>query len=83
MYTRVMAIFVRQDEERTQLQERIAAELLERSKQNVSSGDLPDGVDDSQYMKGTKQTSSLGWVWILIGLAAVGVIFWLAIISTK
>ncbi len=83
MYTRVMAIFVRQDENRSELQQRIAAELTERSKRNVSSGDLPDGVVDSQYMKGTKQTSSLGWVWILIGLAAVGIIVWLAIISTK
>ena len=83
MYTRVMAIFVRQDENRSELQQRIATELRERTKQNVSSGDLPDGVDDSQYMKGTKQTSSLGWLWIIIGLAAVGVIFWLAIISTK
>ncbi len=81
-YTRVMAIFVRQDEERTQLQERIAAELRERSKQNASSNDLPDGVSDSQYMKGTKQTSSLGWLWILVGLVAAGVVFWLAIISS-
>ncbi len=83
MYTRVMSIFVRQDEQRTQLQERIAAELRERSKQNASSGDLPDGVNDSQYMKGTKQTSSLGWLWILVGLAVVGVIIWLTIISAK
>lgn len=83
MYTRVMAIFVRQDENRSELQQRIAAELRERSKQNVNPGDLPDGVNDSQYMKGTKQTSSLGWVWVLVGLAAVGVIIWLAIISAK
>ncbi len=83
MYTRVMAIFVRQDEDRSKLQERIAAELRERSKQNVSTGDLPDGVNDSQYMKDAKQTTSLGWVWVLIGLAAVGIVFWLAIISAK
>lgn len=83
MYTRVMAIFVRQDEDRSELQQRIATELRERTKQNASSGDLPDGVDDSEYMKGTRQTSSLGWLWIIVGLAAVGVIFWLAIISTK
>ena len=33
-----------------------------------------DGVDDIKYLEGTKQTTSLAWVWVLIVLLAAGVI---------
>jgi len=72
-----MALFVRQDENRTELQKRLAAELLERSKQRTQLADRPDGVEDSQYIKGTKTTTSLAWVWIVIILVAVGISVWL------
>lgn len=68
-----MALFVRQDSNRTKLQERLAAELNEKAKQRaeLENRERPDGVSDSQYVKDTKQTTSLAWVWVLIGLATV------------
>jgi hypothetical protein len=78
-----MALFIRQNDNRSQLQERLAAELQERAKQNASKADLPDGVTDSDYMKDTKQTTNLVWLWILIALALIGVTIWLTLQSTK
>lgn len=76
-----MALFIRQDEERTKLQERLASELQERAKERAKKADLPDGVDDSQFIKNTKMTSSLGWIWIVVGLLAVIAIIWLTVLS--
>lgn len=69
-----MGLFVQQNSNRTKLQERLAAELSEKAKKKAEtvSNDLPDGVDDSRYVEGTKTTTSLAWVWILIIVAAVG-----------
>lgn len=73
-YNWLMGLFVQQNSNRTKLQERLAAELSEKAKKKAEtvSGDLPDGVDDSRYVEGTKTTTSLAWVWILIIVAAVG-----------
>jgi hypothetical protein len=68
-----MALFLNQNEQRSQLQERIAAELQERARQKPS-GDTPDGIEDSAYIKDTKQTTSLAWVWVLLVLATIGVL---------
>lgn len=67
-----MALFIRQNEDRSKLQERLAAELQERAKKRAESdAGLPDGVEDSQYIKNTKTTTSLAWVWVVIVAAAV------------
>lgn len=70
-----MALFVKQDESRTRYQEQIAAELQEKLRQKAAQADMPDGVEDSQYIKDTKRTTSLAWVWILIvvGIVVMGV----------
>ncbi len=81
MYTKVMALFIRQSEDRSKLQERLAAELQERARQRDVAKDYPDGVKDSAYMKGTKQTTTLAWVWVLITVVAVGIVVWLTILS--
>jgi hypothetical protein len=72
-----MALFIKQNDNRSQLQERLAAELQERAKQNAAKNDLPDGVTDSQYLKDTKETTSLIWLWLLIALALIGLVMWL------
>ena len=61
-----MALFIRQDENRSELQQRLATELQEKARAKAKEAELPDGVDDSQYIKGTKRTTSLAWTWILI-----------------
>jgi hypothetical protein len=74
-----MALFIKQNDNRSQLQERLAAELQERAKQNAAKNDRPDGVTDSQYLKDTKATTSLMWLWMLIALAVIGLVMWLII----
>lgn len=72
-----MALFIKQDEKRTELQNKLAAELQEKARAKAKQQDLPDGVDDSQYIKGTKKTTSLAWVWILILFSVVVIAVWL------
>lgn len=78
-----MALFMNQQNERSELQKRIAAELAEKAKKKSlePSPDRPDGVSDSAYLEQTKTTTSLAWVWALIVLAAVGIIIWLVVAS--
>jgi type VI protein secretion system component VasF len=67
-----MALFIRQTSERSKLQERLAAELREKAKtQSQVNTTRPDGVEDSQYLKDTKPTTSLAWVWIVIVILAI------------
>jgi len=66
-----MALFVRQDENRSELQQRLATELQDRARKKAEEAELPDGVTDSQFIKGTKEASSLLWLWIVVGLLAV------------
>jgi uncharacterized protein HemX len=76
-YTSRMGLYVRKEEQRSKLQEKIAAELREKAKRNESM-EMPtvDGVDDSNYMEGTKNSSSLLGVWlVLLVLGVVAVIY--------
>ncbi len=79
-----MALFVNQESNRSKLQERLAAELSEKAKKRAQdeAANLPDGVTDSNYLKNTKQTTSLAWVWALLGFAAIGVIIYFVIQSS-
>ena len=67
-----MGIIVNQEDNRTELQKRIATELADKDKKRKARQDeLPDGVEDSAYIEGTKKTTSLAWAWILIIAVAV------------
>ena len=77
-----MALHVNQENTRSKLQQRIADDLAEKAKKKaLQDGDRPDGVTDSAYLKETKQTTSLAWIWAVIALAAVGIVIWLVAIS--
>jgi hypothetical protein len=76
-----MALFIRQEDGRTELQKQIAMGLQDKAKKNTELADRPDLVEDSQYIKGTKKTTSLAWIWIVIILAIVGVAIWLMIVG--
>lgn len=71
-----MALFLKQEQNQTELQKRIAAELQEKARKKAESADLPDGVEDSQYIKGTKRTTSLAAVWIILAALLVVVVIW-------
>ena len=74
-----MSLYLKQNETRSELQDRIAAELQEKAKKKALETERPDGVTDSAYIKDTKQTTSLAWIWVLIMVAIVGIAIWLII----
>lgn len=78
-----MGIIYNQQDGRSELQKRLAQELSEKAKKkNLDpANELPDGVEDSAYIEGTKKTTSLARVWVLIVLVAVGVLIWFFIAS--
>lgn len=78
-----MGLYVKQNQSRTELQEKIAAELQEKARKKSEPADRPDGVDDSRYIEGTKATTTLAPVWLIIGTAAIIVIIWLVVASTR
>lgn len=76
-----MSLHMKQSDTRSQLQDKLAKELQDRAKQKALETEMPDGVTDSAYLKETKSTSSLAWVWVVIVLAVIVLAIWL-IVST-
>ena len=78
-----MGLFVNQQDQRSELQERIAAELREKAKtSSLQEKATMDGVDDIRYLDGTKQTTTLAWAWILIAIMA-GVVIVLVLMQGR
>lgn len=69
-----MALFIRQNEERSQLQERLAAELQEKARKRAETDNQLDDIENMNYLKGTKRTTSLAWVWMVIVGLGIAVI---------
>lgn len=64
-----------QTDRRSKLQERVAAELREKTKNSQLRDEAAsDGVEDAAYLEGTKQTTTLAWAWIVIAILAAVVI---------
>jgi hypothetical protein len=67
-----VALFVRQDDNRSELQQRIAAELREKLKSQAEIENQPtDPINDEHYLEGTKKTTSLAFIWVLIAVLAL------------
>ncbi len=82
-----MGLYVRRDEERSELQKKIQADLRAKAKQNDNQFDeiekkQVDGVDDSGYIEGTEQSSSLLGLWVTLLVVGIGVIVYLVVSST-
>lgn len=78
-----MALYMKQNDNRSELQQRIAAELQEKAKKKALETERPDGITDSAYIHKTKQTSSLAGVWVALGLISVGLIIWFIIATAS
>ena len=78
-----MALFLKQDTQRSELQQRIATELQEKAKRKSTESDQPDGVTDSAYLKDTKPTTGLAWIWAVIVAFAVGALVFYIILSSN
>ena len=73
-----MGRYIEQNESRSELQQRIAADLRAKAaakdKQEgepTGKRNAPDGVEDAAYLKGTKSTTTLAPLWLLIFIAAI------------
>lgn len=71
-----MGLYVRKDQQRSKLQERIAADLREKAKsqEQITAPPPPDGVEDSNYMTNTKSSSRLLGVWLVLAAIGIGVV---------
>ena len=64
-----------QNDQRSELQERIAAELREKAKaSSLQEKASLDGVEDVRYLENTKQTTILAPAWIVIVIMAAVVV---------
>lgn len=80
-----MGLYVRQDEQRSKLQEKIAADLrakaAERSKTDIE-GPKYDGEKDASIVEDTHHSSPLLAVWLALGVATVAAVIYLIVRST-
>lgn len=81
-----MGLYVKRDEERTDLQKQIQADLRAKQKQTANQFDdiekkTVDGVDDSGFIQGTEQSTSMLGVWVGLIVIGLGVIGYLVIKS--
>ncbi len=67
-----MGIMLEQNE-RTELQEQIAADLRRRAGENTRAD--ADLAADSAYLEGSKQTGRFAWVWIVLVVLAIIALF--------
>ncbi|MDR0955562.1 MAG: hypothetical protein LBM73_00370 [Candidatus Nomurabacteria bacterium] len=82
-----MGLFVTDDNDRSELQRKLTAELREKA-ERANGGladyiepdqvDLPDGVEDSRYAEEfqSKPVSGTTWAWIGMGVGALAIIIW-------
>jgi hypothetical protein len=66
----VMALFLKQTEQRTQLQEKIAADLLERAK-ITSGGANPNDPESSVFLEESQQATGRSVFWVGVVTMAV------------
>lgn len=85
-----MGRYIQQNESRSELQQRIAADLrakaAAKAKQEGGGAEPatnPDGVEDSAYIKGTKATTSLAPLWLLIFVAIIVIFIYFIFIASK
>jgi hypothetical protein len=70
-----MGLYINQQNSRTKLQEKVAAELRAKAAQVQSvEGEMPDGVEDSAYLRGTRQSGSFSRKWFLFILLVVALV---------
>lgn len=69
-----MGLLMQRNENRSELQDKIAAELQEKARaREMAKNKRPDGVDDAKFLHDTKQTTSLAPLWIALIVIAVAI----------
>lgn len=71
-----MGIIVNQDD-RTELQKRLAAELQERAKKKQESEAQTDSTKDSAMLKNTSEGINFGWIAVIAAIILICGAIWL------
>ncbi len=66
-----MGLYVQQNENRSELQQRLDAELRQKAQSTQKLAAAPDADHETAYLEGTKSTTSLAWVWVLVVIALI------------
>ncbi len=74
-----MGRYIEQNQSRSELQQRIAADLRAKAAAKVKpedeNGDPANGYEyDAEYLKGTKVTTTLAPAWAVIAILAVAIL---------
>ncbi len=80
-----MGLYIRQDEQRSKLQEKIAADLRAKAAERAQSdveGPQYDGEKDASVTENTHTSSALLGVWLVLGFATVAVVIYLIVRSS-
>lgn len=79
-----MGMYLKQSESRSELQQRIAAELKAKAEAKSKIEEKPhDAIEDSTYVQGTKRTTTLAPLWLLIFFAAIAVFIYFVTQASK
>lgn len=77
-----MAIILKQTDNRSKYQEKIAAELQDKLKNKSLETDTSDHVSKSAYLENTKQSNLMSRVWLVLlvlAVLAIGMMFYKSI----
>ena len=67
-----MGILVENNEDKSLLQDKIAADLRERTERTSQQDDQDvDFVEDSRHIEGTHKTARFSWFWLILIVLAI------------
>lgn len=76
-----MGRYMKQEQTRSELQQRLAADLRAKAAaRHNNEGETVD-IEDSRYMEGSKATTKLAWLWAIIVIAAIAIFVGLAYLA--
>lgn len=78
-----MGIILNQNEKRSGYQDKLAAELKDRTRKRSLEPDSPDGVEDMEYIKGTRKTDRSGLINIVVGVVALAAVLLMIYLVSK
>ena len=75
-----MGLHIQQNDRKSEFQNKLELDLKEKlKKRSIDADNSLDEIEDSNYLKNTKTTTSLAWAWLIVLALTIFVIFRLII----